>query len=297
MNNETFLQDTIEKLKNGEPIRRHSCGNLYADDQAVYSYGRHFPLIERARNGWILNGDRYSNTTTGHQRMTRGALEIIDPNAPKAVLPYSALAEMAKAKPSASAITDTRKITILDTKDDAFRDIEYTDPKTGERKTRTEHLLGGALIRVGRAYFISSTDPSAHWGRGYFLTQLRRPATTFDEALESMKPKGSNGDSKRQGEWYFTPLTDDERRALRAHFGTWKKADAAALRNAHLPRLRYQRNPHHFARRLLTIGRTIYVKGTIRHSDGGHRMLRVGQQWHKATPSNQGISVSVGIVD
>ena len=46
--------------------------HLYYEGNTLYSYGRHFPLAVHTNHGsWILNGDRYSPTTNGHQNLTR----------------------------------------------------------------------------------------------------------------------------------------------------------------------------------------------------------------------------------
>lgn len=74
--------------------QRHldSRGRMYASGDKIYSYGSHFELARPLRRngavvGYLLNGDRYSNTTSKHQAVVRGALggrETI-------ILPYTAL--------------------------------------------------------------------------------------------------------------------------------------------------------------------------------------------------------------
>jgi hypothetical protein len=55
-------------------------GNILCRDDAVYSYGSHFEMARPLRDKkgaihtFLLNGDTYSNTTTGHQSTVRGAL-------------------------------------------------------------------------------------------------------------------------------------------------------------------------------------------------------------------------------
>ena len=42
-------------------------GNMFIDGQTIYSYGYHFPIATRLSNGWyLINKDRYSNTTARH---------------------------------------------------------------------------------------------------------------------------------------------------------------------------------------------------------------------------------------
>jgi hypothetical protein len=54
----------------------HHGNRIFYDNDTLYSYGRHFPLAERCRNGWILNGDTYSPTTSGHQTLTRQIADL-----------------------------------------------------------------------------------------------------------------------------------------------------------------------------------------------------------------------------
>src|SRR5262249_48982026 len=58
-----------------------------------YSYGSHFELgrLVGKRNGgfFLLNGDRYSSSTTGHQSTTRGAVDSTGISS--VIVPYTAL--------------------------------------------------------------------------------------------------------------------------------------------------------------------------------------------------------------
>lgn len=74
---------------------RHLTGrSVIARENTVYSYGNHFPMAEayRDRTGelWILlNGDRYSVTTSGHQSAVRGQVSRM--GVPSIIVPFSAL--------------------------------------------------------------------------------------------------------------------------------------------------------------------------------------------------------------
>lgn len=46
-------------------------GNVFFEGDVLYSYGTHFPLAVKCRNGYILNGDNYSSSTGQHQSLTR----------------------------------------------------------------------------------------------------------------------------------------------------------------------------------------------------------------------------------
>jgi hypothetical protein len=90
---------------------RHS-NTVFADREAVYSYGTHFPLAEsyRAKDGqpfFVLIGDRYSVTTSRHQSDVRGAMG----SRLRILVPFSAME---------SAGIDRSTIEILDVSDDQW---------------------------------------------------------------------------------------------------------------------------------------------------------------------------------
>jgi hypothetical protein len=64
-------------VQRGHESRFLSCRNIISDARTLYSYGRHFPLIRRVddasgqRDFWLVNGDRFSNTTNRHQSSVR----------------------------------------------------------------------------------------------------------------------------------------------------------------------------------------------------------------------------------
>jgi hypothetical protein len=48
-------------------------GNVFFEGDVLYSYGHHFPMMVRGWNGLnILNGERYSASTSKHQAKCRG---------------------------------------------------------------------------------------------------------------------------------------------------------------------------------------------------------------------------------
>lgn len=259
------------------------CGNLKMDEEALYSYGGHFPLVKECPTGYILNGDSHSATTTQHQSMVRAAaMNACEENGNRMVtIPFSALRE-ARVRPE--------NVILIQAHDDQHRTVKYTDPTTGEEKERTEHLLGGSLIWTPEDYgpkpprfFISSVDPTAHWGQGYFLTELPGPVETIEAAFEMLKPpevkqaESEGLEVKRQGEWFFIPLP-----RLRLPRKEVQKKAALPSRNGTLA--------HHYARDLVRANGDLLVRGTVRHQrwgDAEHRMLRLGEVWHMAAPNTQ----------
>jgi len=41
--------------------------HFYFEQDVLFSYGSHFPLCVRLKDGWIINKDGYSNTTARHK--------------------------------------------------------------------------------------------------------------------------------------------------------------------------------------------------------------------------------------
>jgi hypothetical protein len=81
---------------NASRLLRSQCGSVYvnpSDTREILSWGRHFPLTrimgETGDRWWLLNGDRYSTSTSRHQRIVRD--ECHRSGLPVAILPFSAL--------------------------------------------------------------------------------------------------------------------------------------------------------------------------------------------------------------
>lgn len=271
-----------------EPDRDRSSGNVYARDGALYSYGPHFPLAVRVKGGWLLNGDRYSVTTSHHQSMARSAAHRhVEGTSEKAcIIPLSALGQ---ALGSGKLFEE---IEILGVTADEYREVKYKDPETGEEKIRQEHLLGSTLFRHGKNYFLSSTDPTGYWGRNYFLTKLVRRVKTVAAAYDSLMPKAVKAalaaglDIKRQGEYFFVPVKDAGpvwKRNIKKRVPIKSRYDQAR-EHAHVP-----------LETTVARGRTL-VRGTVRHRGapfrtyaepdvvryvrGDHKMLKLGMVWH-----------------
>lgn len=94
--------DTLEgkRDRRGHPLRNPRSGNVWGEGDTLYSYGRHFPLCEYHRPNrrrrhplYLLNGDRVSHSTTGHQSTTRAAVlpRAHSQGAQVLILPFSAL--------------------------------------------------------------------------------------------------------------------------------------------------------------------------------------------------------------
>ncbi|MGB3479897.1 MAG: hypothetical protein WBB67_12140 [bacterium] len=314
MNNQEFLKSWFDVKVKNKQVRRHRYGHLYADEDAVYSYGDHFPLAMPCDNGFLLNGDRYSSTTSSHQSLTRSVCldACKDNNLRFAVIPFTVL--------NNADLTPVKQIEIIDKIEENYRDVEYTD-KDGTKKVRHEHLLGGSVIRYSNRCLLSSNDPTATWGNGYFLTELTEPLTTVEDALESLKPhlvkqfestmenrKAPLDSILRHGEWFFIKMDQKSFiKSVKCNKGI-RTMDKIIMRHEYLPSGDSSR-PHHRATRMIYIGNDLetlfdreknqdaryritygfYCRGTVRHDNRQHRMLKLGngREWYLAVRNRQ----------
>jgi len=202
-------QDLVRRFAEGKTSG--SASNMFIRGDKLYSYGTHFILAIRygtKKQYYLLNGDRYSSSTSRHQSYCQHGLK------PNYIIPFSVLT---------AALPETRydhdyRLVFLDDTPEEFREVEYRDPKTNELKTRQEHQLGSTLFRRGKRYFLSSTDPDARWRRGYFLVELPRAVTTIKEAYDSLKPINEDildgQPCLRQGEFFLIPKPDIQTKDL-----------------------------------------------------------------------------------
>jgi hypothetical protein len=57
-------KEVCELFVNGD--NQAKTKNLFIENDVLYSYGYHYPLAVRLKDGFILNPDGYSNTTSQH---------------------------------------------------------------------------------------------------------------------------------------------------------------------------------------------------------------------------------------
>jgi len=257
--------DLIESFAQG--YRSGEASNMFIDGDAIYSYGYRFILAIR-RCDFLINGDTYSPTTTQH------TMKCICGLRPNVQIPFSALEQVFRDNTlylRDDFINNAHRIVVVDTQGDKYREVRYLNPKTGERETRQEHLLGATLFEFDGKYFLSSTDSGAIWGRGYFLVELPGKPCTVDNAFESLLPnyvrKYPDAPYIRQGEFFFVP--DLKKKVAEGEYS--KQVDLSeAFGNGGNP---------HYARDFYRQKRTIWVRGTVRHPE--HRMCKLGEVWHK----------------
>lgn len=235
--------------------------NVYTghENTEIYSYGSHFVMAyaDDEAKVIIINGDRYSHSTTQHQSYLRGALQSHLPkNYSTITVPFS-IAAHGRADIDIRTI---RQIAIEPDKETAFckthdadfsRDTvrggftawqelqnhrKFFDKNDDPCETHYFHQLGGSVFRARQnykgpyKYFLSGFDETHNTrSDGYFVSMLPHPVKTVDEAFESLKPKevrdaiAAGLDVKRQGDCFAIPVSSlNVRKTLkvkqRAHF-------------------------------------------------------------------------------
>lgn len=258
------LENTVQAFSNGNYEARNSSGNVYASGKTLYSYGSHFPMAIDMGSYYLINGDRYSNTTSKHQS------ECIHRLTPNVQIPFSALT---------GANIFPEDIKLIDHKADTWQEEEYTD-NDGERKTRDVHFLGGVLFEYNDNQYLSGFDSQESLSRrSYFLTRIAGKFETYDDAIESLKPIEvkyaieSGIDVKRQGEYFFIPR-DIKTRELSKVSNLVGKMHPIFPESTHIAT--EVRETSEGAR---------VVRGTVRHRPGEfrtpqHGILKLGKQWH-----------------
>lgn len=228
------------------------------DGTTVYSYGTHFPMAkimpaEDARGWWLVNGDRYSVTTSHHQSQLRDALG--GTSLPSMILPFSALGSADVIESSITPVeilpdrytTVTHRGTLADMPEHmranpAYWGARALDSERWEWDSQEHHLgeaVFSALVREHhatrdargnadpygwttterRAWFLSGFDTQEAFGL-YFLAELPGPAETVAEAYESLKPaevkaaEAAGLTVTRQGDVFAVPHPEVSTRGL-----------------------------------------------------------------------------------
>jgi hypothetical protein len=273
---------------------------VFADesDGAVFSYGRHFPLVVRIPGGFLVNGSRYSVSTSRHQNL---ALRVLaESRQCYAVLPFNAIeraiAALHQKAPSSflSELKEAVSITIPSSRE-RWRSVEYKKPD-GTVAQRSIHTLGDSVIRVRDHEFVSAVDETG-MGRGiYFFTQLpgRKTPSTLQEALDMLKPpfvrdaEEEGLEVSRQGEWFAVPVRIGTRQLLR----DVRRGVAVRGQDHVLGREGHHRLTHAVIYKYGPEKGQVYARGSMRHTRGEHRMLAL-PTWFRIIHGVQGRSYSL----
>jgi len=272
------------------------CHTFVGDSGSViYSYGHHFPLmVFTNENKFIINGDKYSNTTTSHTNACISKhRDIVGSEA--SCIPFTALREcLPREKGHTEEIKD---ITLIEVSDPSYKPIkrrlskkkytkeDITDSEEleiiGEKSNvwivkAKEHVLGYTLFKHENRYFLSGMDDNH-----YFICELLKQCQTVKEALRSMAKNLNNeqwtqylkGDIQRQGELFFIPLNGVSK-DIEARY---KKANIES-RNVHISLGTDTTN--HTANKVFYSHDGNYAKGRVSHARGDHKSLML-YQWHR----------------
>lgn len=248
--------------------------NLFFRGNTLYSYGTHFILAEKIKNGYLINGDIYSVTTSRHQSITRRFMPSNN-----VIIPFSALYR-------AIPFSEPKKMEILDRLEDTYETVTYTDPKTNELKERQIHHLGASLIKYKNKYLLSGLDPSSKNFGAYYIILLKKPAQTVKEAFRqlagNLTDKEYNdyleGIIKRQGEFFLIPTDYTTRQIRTIGVITPRKIKhdfdlSKGIGNAHI------------AKDAVKLPDGLYIKRSLRHPE--HRMQSLKNVWHRVVKNIQ----------
>lgn len=269
--------------------------NVWAEGDILYSYGLHFPLLVRCDWGMLMNADRYSVTTSQHQGrcFEHATIQVA----------FSALNRVITR--GIHGAQEYLKVELVDKERERWDIVGYQlfDPitKKHNRISKGEHdaiAISGppekraclhdiqerrpeaALLRYEDKLMLSSMD-----GANYFLSVLPDRVETVAEARACLVPEWARGKEgvKRQGEWFFVPATTELTRSgvkaltekdvyLRAKSGTIHHKVRDYMKTSWRP------GP--------------LVRGTVRHDERDHPMLKLGEIWHVALESRHIVSYS-----
>jgi hypothetical protein len=212
----------------------------------------------------MLNADKYSVTTSGHQAMTSGIATI-----------------MISFRTMAAAGINYDEIDLIDNRQPRTDERKYKD-KEGRLRTAYERRPGAALIQYDNRQFLSSMD-----GQSYFISELPVSCKTVDDAFGCLKPEGTKGKEGvnylRQGEWFFIPAEKITKRKIEKDMPGRQFLPSRNMR------------PHHFATVYGHIdgsNKYCFVRGTVRHVNRDHKILKLGdgKSWFIALESNHVMS-------
>ena len=269
--------------------------NMFIDENVLYSYGHHFPLLARMSWGLLQNADKYSVTTAKHQSIASRYADIL--------IPFSCLngagiewrdIELVDKSKERHDLTGYKKLNQKEYEKSKTRRYDHISISQYEKLSHDEKFAkcdngkdeyevwdrveerrpSAVVFKVKDSFYLSSMD-----GRNYFLSLLPGSVSSVQEAFDMLTPKQANGkegtDYLRQGEWFFIPGVY-----------SFKNVVIEEKRQYELK----QRNGgtgHHTVTRCRVVLGIPYVKGTVRHSNRDHRMLKLGdgKSWYMAIES------------
>jgi hypothetical protein len=303
----------IEKFVKGATTGRSH--NIFIKGNVLYDFGEHFPLLVRRPDGFLMNADKYSPTTSQHQSQCQNYATWLIPFSilSRLNLDYMIVKIIDQSKErwdltGYSAFNpDTKKhhtISINEYKDFS-KDAKVYCRKIEERRPAALIMQNPKNVKC----YLSSMD-----NNNYFASELPHSVKTVKEGFDLLKPIEATGfegiDYLRQGEWFFIPcdLVKPLKSSIKKGMEKVLSVTYAGYKQMHIKPVQFLKNrnkeltPHHYATeysRMPTIKDHVIVRGTVRHTNHDHRMLKLGngKQWYIAVESNHVMSVGVGRVD
>ncbi len=280
-------------------------GSISFRSGVLYSYGEHFPLAFKLSDGrYLINGDRYSVTTSAHQSLCHRACP---PGGERFTSSVSALQRALRREGFGDR--DFEKIEVVDAlpgvdirnyyinelsaqkEYDALEDkqgvtLTYKKhPETEEHYLDHAHRAETLLLKIGRGFWVCGMDD-----RSYFISKLPKRARSMTEAFDIMKPDKvkqweveTGCVAARQGEWFFIQRlqaqdvidakviykkmqTSNEMRSYHDYDedGNWARL-TKPVNGFILPR-ESGSNPHTATRGYIK-NRRVFVSGQVRHPE------------------------------
>ncbi len=283
MNHKTVVQRFSEG-------KNYHGSRIFAEGDILYSYGRHFPLaVRRGEPGaewYLLNGDKYSKSTSKHQGITYSVFS----NSPR--VSFTALNAAGISYNSCKLIDFTKdeyeyayhdNIEFANFKNLMPAGAEYHEKKDvdGRILSKSYHRIGAVILEQGKNHFVCGMDEGS-----YFISLLPKKVKTVQESFEVLKPKRIIEAEKqgvsplRQGEWFFIPVA-------RPYLITHPIKEKDFEKSAALPSADDSSNQH-ICTRLKKIGKRYFVKGIVRHRNprtnrrADHKPLKLGEGIYEA---------------
>ena len=217
----------------------HTSNNhMFYEGDTIYSFGHHFPLAVKCRNGYILNGDTYSNSTSQHQSIIRSMANkhefiTIHRITDKQIKDqyedvYNGIHDLffkhdeskcsickkyndIHHEPIHHAIIplsslegahiNPKGITLIDITKDFYTTVKVKN-KDGKVEEKDVHHLGASLFRVKRKLYLSSLDYGSR-RMPFFLVRIRsnKGIRTVEQAFRELAANLTDEQYKNYQAW------------------------------------------------------------------------------------------------
>jgi len=257
---------------------------------------------------FIVNGDRYSSSTSAHTNL------VIHACKPNVQIPYSALDAAGLTESNFGRhVVPNSDLRVVAHEDDRWYEVCRTCGKDinpsgglhlddesnicpspdGKEPWRYEHVLGGVVVELGSKYYLSGIDHNEPWRlRAYFLCQLPHGVSSIGDAYDALKPQrvkdaeAEGIEVRRQGDVFLIRVMEKDWN-LQLRYGRDMLAKDHRLWGG----------THRASRALMTDGR-MFVSGKLTHERRQHRAVFFKGAWYEAVKNTALASWNaVGYVD